>query len=66
MIHQNKGAIFGLEADYGSQEYFKRHRTKLYRLHIKSDEVIQVILHQNVLDDEGDEIPALVSDSEFL
>ena len=61
LVHDKMEAVFGYVDDYGSREYAVIQQKKLCNLRIRNDSVVTVVEYANVLDDDGEEIPALVS-----
>ena len=58
------GAVFGYQKDYGMLEHAILQRKKLCNLRIRSGSVINIVKKTPSVDDDGDEIPALVSSSD--
>ena len=64
IVHTARGAIFGIEADYGSKEWWEASKKKLCNLRVRTGDVITQVVLAPSLDIDGEEMPALLSDSE--
>ena len=64
LIHNKMGAVFGYQKDYGTREYDILQGKKLCNLRVRNGSVITIVKEPPSLDENGDEIPALVSSSE--
>ena len=65
IVHTARGAIFGNQADYGSEEWWETSEKKLCNLRVRTGDVITLVVLAPSLDEDGDEMPYLVSsDSE--
>ena len=64
IVHNERGAIFGIETDYGSKEWWETSKKKLCNLRVRTGDVITQVVHAPSLGIDGDELPALVSDCE--
>ena len=64
LIHHQKGAVFGLVNDFGTLEYANLQGKTLYDLGVQDGSVVTILNAPPSLDEDGNEIPALVSSSE--
>ena len=64
IVHTARGAIFGIQTDYGSKEWWETSKKKLCNLRVRTGDVITQVVHAPSLGIDGDELPALVSDCE--
>ena len=55
------GAVFGLVKDFGTLEHAILRRKTLCDLRVRNGSVITIVKAPPSLDEDGDEIPALVS-----
>ena len=61
-----RGAIFGLQKDYGTVEFDRMSTRKLCNLRIRNGCTIIQVINQRELDDDGHEMPVLLSDRDCV
>ena len=64
LLHHGMGAIFGFSKDYGSAEWVALQHKTLHNLHVRNGSGMQLLAIDHMLDEYGDEIPALISDND--
>ena len=64
LLHLQMGAVFGLVKDSGTDEYNILRRKTLWSLGVQDGSVVTILKAPPSLDEDGGEIPALVSSSE--
>ena len=62
LVHNERGTIFGAQADYGSKAWWETANKKLCNLRVRTGDVITQVMLAPSVDSDGEEIPALVSD----
>ena len=64
LVHSERGAIMGLQKDYGSMAFARLQRRKLHNLRIRSRCTFIQLIHPRELDADGDAIPILLSETD--
>jgi hypothetical protein len=62
LVHEDRGCIFGNYQDYGSAAWWYSQKKKLCNLRIRNGCAIAILILPIDMDDDGKEIPCLLSD----
>ena len=62
LVHNERGMIFGAEAEYGSRENNQSKKKKIGNLRVRTGAVITQVVLPPPIGDDGEQMPYLMSD----